>query len=72
MKNLHHLHITGLSKGKVGIDKDSAVFSIKIPDKKNSVGDFTYSITYNQKIELETLSQIPLYITRPLDIPRFS
>ena len=33
MKYLLHLHITGLSNGKVGIDNDSDVFSIKIPDK---------------------------------------
>ena len=58
-----------LSNGKTGIDKDSDVFS-----KTNFSWMKHQSIlfTYNQKIELETLSQIPLYITRPLDIPRFS
>ena len=33
MKYLLHLHITGLYNGKVGIDKDSDVFSKTIPDK---------------------------------------
>ena len=65
MKYLLHLHITGLSNGKVGIDKGCDVFSKTV---------FSWmrrqSITYNRKIELET-SYIPLHATRPLDISSF-
>lgn len=56
MKYTYHLHITGLSNGKVGIDKDSNVFSRIIPDK--------------MKIELET-SHIPLHITRKIELETF-
>ena len=51
IKHLLHLHITGLFNKKEGIDKDSDLFSKKIPDKI--------------KIQLET-SHIPLHITRKL------
>ena len=66
MKHLLHLHITGLSNGKVGIDNGSDVFS-----KTNFswMKHKPYPIIYNRKIELETLSQIPLHITRALDRP---
>ena len=39
MKYPYPLHITGLFNKKVGIDKDSDVFSKTIPDKmKNQLG----------------------------------
>ena len=55
MKHLHHLQITGLFNGKVGIDKDSDVFS-----KTNFswMKHKPYPIIYNQKIELETFHYI--------------
>ena len=64
MKNSLHLQITGLSNGKVDIDKASDVFS-----KTNFswMKHKPYPIIYKQKMELETLSQIPLHITRALD-----
>ena len=53
-----------LSNGKTGIDKASDVFS-----KTNFswMKHKPYPIIYKQKMELETLSQIPLHITRALD-----
>ena len=53
MKYPYPLHITGLSNKRVGIDKDSDIFSKTIPDKI--------------KIELETL-HIPLYITGKIQL----
>ena len=56
MKYPYPLHITGLFNEEMGIDKDSDIFSKKIPDK--------------MKIELET-SHIPLHITR-FQLKRYS
>ena len=53
MKYPYPLHITGLSNKRVGIDKDSDIFSKTIPDKI--------------KIELET-SHISLHITRKIEL----
>ena len=57
MKYPYPLQITGLFNGKVGIDKDSDIFSKKIPDKI--------------KIELET-SHISLHITGKIQLEAYT
>ena len=64
MKCLLHLHITGLSNGKVGIDNGCDVFSKKIPDKmKIEFGASHISLHVTRKIELES-RPILLYINK--------